>query len=124
MLPVECRSLMAWVGLWVRRYKEDAEATVQVAKLLQQHLLRIRRFLRYSLSKGKMFPPMFSSGMRSEAETVTCETRFGSFKGRKGDGVVTFRGIRYASFRSQLSSPELVTEYGSEVVDAVEFGYV
>lgn len=67
---------------------------------------------------------MFSSGMRSEAETVTCETRFGSFKGGKGDGVVTFRGVKYASLRDQLSSPELVSEYGGEVVDAIEFGYV
>jgi carboxylesterase type B len=52
------------------------------------------------------------------------QTSFGTFKGKKGDGVVQYRGIKYASVRDQLSVPELVTEYGTDVVDATRYGYV
>lgn len=52
----------------------------------------------------------------------TLSTSFGTFKGRKGDGVTQYRGIRYACVRDQLSVPELVTEYGT--IDATRYGYV
>lgn len=45
-------------------------------------------------------------------------------EGGGGDGVVQYRGIKYAFLRDQMAVPELVTEYGSEKVDAREFGYV
>jgi carboxylesterase type B len=52
------------------------------------------------------------------------QTSFGTFKGKKGDGIVQYRGIRYASVPDQLSVPELVTTYGTDVVDATRYGYV
>jgi carboxylesterase type B len=52
------------------------------------------------------------------------QTSFGTFKGKKGDGVTQYRGIKYASVRDQLSVPELVTEYGTDVVDATRYRYV
>lgn len=55
---------------------------------------------------------------------MSCHTPFGSFEGWKGDGVVQYRGIKYAFLRDQMAVPQLVTEYGSERVDATEFGYV
>ncbi|EUC48463.1 hypothetical protein COCMIDRAFT_87292 [Bipolaris oryzae ATCC 44560] len=53
---------------------------------------------------------------------MSCSTPFGSFKGWREDGVVQYRGIKYAFLRNQMAAPELVTGYGSEMVDATEFG--
>jgi hypothetical protein len=45
-------------------------------------------------------------------------TPFGTFKGTQ------YRGIKYATVRDQLSAPELVTDYGTDIVDAMHYGYV
>jgi carboxylesterase type B len=52
------------------------------------------------------------------------QTSIGTFEGKKGDGVVQYRGIKYASVRDQLSVPELMTEYGTDIIDATRYGYV
>lgn len=52
----------------------------------------------------------------------TLKTDFGEFRGKKGDGVTQYLGVKYASLKDQLSVPEMVVDYGSEVVEAVEFG--
>jgi carboxylesterase type B len=51
------------------------------------------------------------------------KTNVGTFRGKHGDGVVQFLGIRYASLEDQLSMPEMVTAYREDVVDATGFGY-
>jgi hypothetical protein len=51
-------------------------------------------------------------------------TPFGTFKGKNGDGITQYRGIKYATVRDQLSAPELVTDYGTDIVDAMHYGYV
>lgn len=55
--------------------------------------------------------------------TAPLKTFFGTFQGKKADGVVQFRGVKYASVKDQLSIPEMVKGYGDEIVDATEFGY-
>jgi hypothetical protein len=50
------------------------------------------------------------------------QTSFGTFQGTQGDGVVQFRGVKYACLKDQLSVPEMVTSYRDELVDATEFG--
>lgn len=52
------------------------------------------------------------------------KTKIGSFEGKRGDGVVQYLGIKYARLGDQLAAPELVQDYGSEVVDASRYGYV
>jgi hypothetical protein len=49
-------------------------------------------------------------------------TPFGTFEGRKGDGTTQYRGIKYASVRDQLSVPEIVTNYGTDIIDAKRYG--
>jgi hypothetical protein len=48
-------------------------------------------------------------------------TSFGTFQSRQGE-VIQFRGIKYASLKDQLSVPEMVTTYGSDIIDATSFG--
>jgi hypothetical protein len=50
------------------------------------------------------------------------ETPFGTFEGKKSDGSTQYRGIKYASVKDQLSVPELVTNYGTDIVDATRYG--
>lgn len=54
--------------------------------------------------------------------TTTIKTAFGEFRGKKGDAVTQYRGIKYASLKDQLAVSTMVEQYGSEVVDATEFG--
>ena len=54
--------------------------------------------------------------------TTTIKTAFGEFRGKKGDAVTQYRGIKYASLKDQLAVPTMVEQYGSEVVDATKFG--
>jgi carboxylesterase type B len=51
-------------------------------------------------------------------------TPFGAFRGKKGDGITQYRGIKYATVTGQLSAPELVTDYGTNIFDATHYGYV
>lgn len=55
---------------------------------------------------------------------MICNTPFGSFEGKEIDGVVQYCGIQYGGLKDQMAPPELFTSYGSDVVDATEFGYV
>ncbi|KAF2641577.1 para-nitrobenzyl esterase [Massarina eburnea CBS 473.64] len=50
------------------------------------------------------------------------KTPLGTFLGKPKDGVVQYLGIKYASLKDQLSAPELVTSYGTEVIDATSYG--
>lgn len=50
------------------------------------------------------------------------KTAIGIFKGKKGDGVMQYLGMKYARLGDQLAAPELVQEYGTEVVDASKYG--
>lgn len=52
------------------------------------------------------------------------KTALGDFRGKKGDGVTQFLGIKYASVQDQLAAPEPFAEYGEGVVDASRYGYV
>jgi carboxylesterase type B len=54
--------------------------------------------------------------------TTTIKTTFGVFRGKKGDAVTQYRGIKYASLKNQLAVPEMVENYGDEVYDATKFG--
>lgn len=58
------------------------------------------------------------------AEDMVCEAPFGTFEGVAGDGVVQYRGIQYARLKDQLATPELVTSYGANTMNATAFGYV
>jgi hypothetical protein len=51
-------------------------------------------------------------------------TPFGTFNGKKGDGITQYRGIKYATVTDQLSAPEVVTDYGTAIVDATHYWYV
>lgn len=53
---------------------------------------------------------------------ATLKTPFGEFNGKKNGGTVQYLGIKYASLKDQLAVPEMVQEYGTEIVDATEFG--
>lgn len=50
------------------------------------------------------------------------KTPFGTFAGYKGDNVIQYRGIKYASVKNQIAVPELVTNYGDATIDATNFG--
>jgi hypothetical protein len=50
-------------------------------------------------------------------------TYLGEFKGKNGDGVVQYLGIKFASVKDQLSGPEMMLDYGFDNVDATEFGW-
>jgi carboxylesterase type B len=54
--------------------------------------------------------------------TTTIKTAFGVFRGKKGDAVTQYRGIKYASLKTQLSVSTMVEHYGNEIIDATEFG--
>lgn len=45
-----------------------------------------------------------------------------TFRGNNGEGVVQFRGIKYATSKDQLCVPEMVREYTDRVIDATRFG--
>ena len=64
--------------------------------------------LSYPYTNANMPPPLTTS--------------FGNFQGHQGDGVIQFQGIKFASLKDQLSVPEMVTTYGTKVVDATHFG--
>lgn len=65
-------------------------------------------------------PP--NSSFRTCEMTTTLKTSFGVFRGKNGDGVVQYLGIKYASLKNQLAVSEMVKDYGAEVVDATNFG--
>ncbi|KAF2199968.1 alpha/beta-hydrolase [Delitschia confertaspora ATCC 74209] len=48
--------------------------------------------------------------------------QLGQLKGKHVDGVVQFRGLKYASLENRLAPPQLVTYYGSGPTDASNFG--
>jgi hypothetical protein len=54
--------------------------------------------------------------------TTEIKTPFGVFAGKNGNGVVQFLGISYASLKDQLSVPEMMQDYGADVIDATKFG--
>ncbi|KAF2685791.1 carboxylesteras-like protein [Lentithecium fluviatile CBS 122367] len=54
--------------------------------------------------------------------TTIIKTPFGEFKGKNGDGVVQYLGVRYASLKDQLSVPEMVEDYGVDAIDATGYG--
>lgn len=56
--------------------------------------------------------------------STVLKTRFGEFRGKNGNGVVQYLGIKYAALKDQLSIPEMIDSYGSDVVDATVFGFV
>lgn len=56
--------------------------------------------------------------------TNTLKTPFGVFAGHKGDNVIQYRGIKYASVKDQIAVPELVINYGDAIIDATHFGSV
>ena len=56
--------------------------------------------------------------------TSTIRTNFGTFIGKKWDGVMQFLGIKYAELEDQLSEPRMNRSYGKDVVDATSFGQV
>lgn len=49
--------------------------------------------------------------------------QLGEIHGKKGDGVVQFLGLKYATLKDRFAPPELVTSYNGPV-DATRFGYV
>lgn len=57
-----------------------------------------------------------------EIMATTLKTSLGEFRGKKGEGVTQYLGIKYAKVRDQLAAPELVREYGEGVVDASRYG--
>jgi carboxylesterase type B len=61
---------------------------------------------------------------RLDNMAAVLKTKIGSFEGKKGDGVMQYLGIQYARLGDQLAAPELVQDYGNEVVDATRYGYV
>ncbi|KAF2176408.1 alpha/beta-hydrolase [Zopfia rhizophila CBS 207.26] len=48
------------------------------------------------------------------------KTDFGEFRGKKGDGVVQYLGIKYGNLKDRLAVPEMVESYESEIIDATE----
>ncbi|KAF2000989.1 para-nitrobenzyl esterase [Amniculicola lignicola CBS 123094] len=54
--------------------------------------------------------------------TATMKTSFGVFKGKKGDGVTQYLGVKYANLKDRLAVPELVKQYSDVEVDASEYG--
>jgi hypothetical protein len=54
--------------------------------------------------------------------TATLKTSFATFKGKKGDGVVQYLGVKYASLQDQISPPDMMIAYGTGVADATQFG--
>ncbi|KAH7138013.1 carboxylesterase-like protein [Dendryphion nanum] len=53
---------------------------------------------------------------------TTLKTSFGEFRGKAGDGVVQYLGVKYANLKDRLAAPTEIEQYGSEVVDATQFG--
>ncbi|KAF1950331.1 para-nitrobenzyl esterase [Byssothecium circinans] len=53
---------------------------------------------------------------------ATLKTALGEFTGKAGDEIIQYLGIKYASVKDQLSNPELVTSYETQVIDASSFG--
>ncbi|KAI4627616.1 uncharacterized protein J4E87_004180 [Alternaria ethzedia] len=53
---------------------------------------------------------------------ITLETTFGSFVGVEENGVRKFLGIKYAEVKNWLATPELITSYGNQIVDATRYG--
>ena len=47
----------------------------------------------------------------------------GIVRGRAGDGVVQYLGVKYALLRDRFAEPELCTSYGSKSLDATFLGY-
>lgn len=54
--------------------------------------------------------------------TSSIKTPSGTFTGKAGNGVVQYLGVKYASLKDQLSVPEMVQDYGVEVVNATKYG--
>lgn len=52
------------------------------------------------------------------------KTALGDFRGKKGDGVTQYLGIKYANVKDQLAAPEPFAGYGEGVVNASRYGYV
>ncbi|KAF2737920.1 putative carboxylesterase [Polyplosphaeria fusca] len=54
--------------------------------------------------------------------TTTLKTAIGDFRGQIHDGVVQYRGIKFAKLKDQLAAPEMISDYGKNIVDATQFG--
>lgn len=48
----------------------------------------------------------------------------GSFVGRTQDGIVLFLGVKYGSLKDHLAEAELISNYGTNPVDATRPGCV
>ena len=54
---------------------------------------------------------------------ATLKTNFGEFKGKAGDGVVQYLGVKFATLKDRLATPVEIENYGLDVVDATQLGY-
>jgi hypothetical protein len=123
------------------REKRVAEQADTLYPIVRANCIRmklwttVRKFMRYkrasncSLCLTETIKPLLlflfhtSSSASHFSNMITpLQTSFGNFQGTQGDGVVQFRGVKYACLKDQLSVPEMVTSYRDELVDATEFG--
>lgn len=54
--------------------------------------------------------------------TTLDHPNLGLITGLNLDGVVQFRGVKYASLRDRFAIAELLTDYGHAGIDATKFG--
>ncbi|KAF2849258.1 carboxylesteras-like protein [Plenodomus tracheiphilus IPT5] len=54
--------------------------------------------------------------------TASHPTPCGIFTGKRGDLVTQYLGIKYANLQDQLSTPEMITDYGTDPIDATKIG--
>jgi hypothetical protein len=48
----------------------------------------------------------------------------GEVKGNAADGTAEFLGLQYATIRNRLATAEMISNKGTECIDATSYGYV
>lgn len=54
--------------------------------------------------------------------TTLKHSTLGNVKGNKGDQVVQFLGLKYATLKDRLATAQLLGSYGFDGVDATKYG--
>ena len=85
----------------------------------KEGVYKVVNFAKNGTERSSIFPTMFSAATMRH---ITLETTFGSFVGVEENGVRKFLGIKYAEVKNWLATPELITSYGNQIVDATRYG--
>lgn len=89
---------------------------------LKPTLNRVFGLYKYSYGPTHHCTPRTHPPTVSSMATTLQHAELGEIRGNTVDGVVQFLGLKYATLKDRLASPELLDSYGPGPTDATKFG--